>query len=415
MTGGTDGEVVGLASASGPRHARQRARHRRRPRGTGLAGKGMLATAGVALLIAVSAATAAPEHPVALVRRSQHQGTVPPVVLGADGGVVPAVPLPQLPLPPLPPMATGSTPVPVSITTVGTGGAVAVSYVDGIPSIVLAAYQAAATNLARSQPGCHLPVALLAAIGKVESGHARGGRVTANGTALPPILGPVLDGSDGFAAVPDTDHGALDGDPTWDRAVGPMQFLPSTWQRWGSDGNHDGIEDPENVWDASLAAARYLCADDRDLATDSGVAAAILSYNHSAAYLRLVSAWLTAYRGGIVEIADVTPTSVDTAASGATSAPQPATTVPSTPTSPPPTPPVPTAPATTDQPAPPPITPIPTLINPVPTSTTTPAPQPVAPQQPVQGLLCGLQNTLTGLGGLLGLAPPQQPCDTESP
>lgn len=305
-----------------------------------------------------------------------------------------------------------------AVVNVGSGGTVAASYVGGIPAIVLAAYQAAAANLAQSQPNCRLPVALLAAIGKVESGHAHGGRVTANGTAVPPIFGPVLNGSNGVAAVPDTDNGALDGDTTWDRAVGPMQFLPSTWQRWASDGNHDGVADPENVWDASLAAARYLCADGRDLSTEAGIQAAILSYNHSAAYLRLVSAWLTAYRGGIVEVADVTTsatvdTSIQAPAPAGQPAPQPAPATPLPATSAQPGQPV-TNPTTTTQPAPPQVLPSPAGAVPPPT-TTTPVPLPAQPQPPVQSLLCGLQNTLTGLGGLLGLglAPQAGPCEPD--
>lgn len=117
-----------------------------------------------------------------------------------------------------------------------------------------------------ASPGCGLPVALPAAIGKVESGHARGGRVDAGGTALAPILGPVLDGRSGTAAIADTDSGVLDGDAAWDRAVGPMQFIPSTWRRWVADGNGDGRADPENVSDA-----------------------AVLSYNHSAPKVRVTS------------------------------------------------------------------------------------------------------------------------------
>jgi hypothetical protein len=303
--------------------------------------------------------------------------------------MVPTVPPPALPLPPVVVVVPAQPPVPV--------GNVVVSYVGGIPAVVLAAYRDAAAQLAQSQQGCHLPVPLLAAIGKVESGHARGGRVDANGTAVPPILGPVLNGA-GFAAIPDTDHGVLDGDPVWDRAVGPMQFIPSTWRRWAVDGNHDGIADPENVYDASLAAARYLCADGRDLSTAAGTQSAILSYNYSDAYLRLVSAWLAAYQGGIAEVADVvTPSSPATSTPTTVPPPTTSTPVPTTTTIVPPT----TTTTTTKNPPPVSTGPVPP-VGPVTTTLVAPPVQP-----PGQSLLCDLQNTLGGLLGLLPPAPPQ--------
>ncbi|GAA3496975.1 hypothetical protein GCM10019016_040760 [Streptomyces prasinosporus] len=135
---------------------------------------------------------------------------------------------------------------------------------SGIPATVLRAYRAAEASVGRTDPGCRLPWELLAAIGKVESGQARGGAVDRNGTTLGRITGPPLDGR-GFALIRDTDGGAHDGDTVYDRAVGPMQFLPSTWARWGTDGNGDGRADPNNVFDAALAAGHYLCAGDRDL------------------------------------------------------------------------------------------------------------------------------------------------------
>ncbi|NDZ83889.1 lytic transglycosylase domain-containing protein, partial [Streptomyces sp. SID10853] len=174
---------------------------------------------------------------------------------------------------------------------------------SGIPATVLAAYRSAEAQLRRSDRACGLPWQLLAAIGKVESGQARGGAVDPHGTTLAPILGPVLNGS-GFAHIPDTDHGAYDGDTTYDRAVGPMQFIPSTWATWGQDGNHDGKKDPENVFDAALAAGHYLCAGGRDLRSSGGLDSAVLSYNHSDAYLRLVLSWLSFYRNGTHEVPD---------------------------------------------------------------------------------------------------------------
>ncbi|MER7722889.1 lytic murein transglycosylase [Streptomyces sp. NPDC096323] len=173
----------------------------------------------------------------------------------------------------------------------------------GIPSTVLAAYRRAEGTLRHSDPGCRLPWQLLAAIGKVESGHASGGRVDAGGTTLSPILGPVLNGA-GFANIPDTDGGGYDGDKTYDRAVGPMQFIPSTWAHWARDGNGDGRSDPNNVYDASLAAGAYLCAGTRDLSVRAGLDRAILSYNHSDTYLRTVLSWLAFYRNGIHVVPD---------------------------------------------------------------------------------------------------------------
>ncbi|MER7755568.1 lytic murein transglycosylase [Kitasatospora sp. NPDC097643] len=166
-----------------------------------------------------------------------------------------------------------------------------------LPATVFAAYRQAETAAAQRSPGCHLPWQLLAGIGQVESGHANGGQVDAAGTTFTPILGPVLDGN-GFAAIPDTDNGRYDGDPRWDRAVGPMQFIPSTWATWGADANGDGKADPNNVFDAADAAARYLCAGGRDLADPAQLDRAVLSYNNSGEYLRTVRNWMAHYGSG---------------------------------------------------------------------------------------------------------------------
>ncbi|MFG2623547.1 lytic transglycosylase domain-containing protein [Streptomyces sp. NPDC048473] len=176
---------------------------------------------------------------------------------------------------------------------------------SGIPASILAAYKKAEQTLAGSDAACRLPWQLLAAIGKVESGQARGGRVDANGTTFSPILGPVLDGR-GFAMIKDTDNGAYDGDSTHDRAVGPMQFIPSTWATWGQDGNGDSRKDPNNIYDAALAAGHYLCAGSRDLSTATDLDRAVLSYNHSDAYLRTVRSWFDYYKRGTHEIPDGT-------------------------------------------------------------------------------------------------------------
>ena len=64
-------------------------------------------------------------------------------------------------------------------------------------------------------------------------------------------------------------------------AIGWMQFMPSTWDRWGVDANGDGLADPWNAEDAITAAARYLAASGG--ATD--ISRAIFSYNHAQWYV----------------------------------------------------------------------------------------------------------------------------------
>ncbi|MET7321124.1 lytic transglycosylase domain-containing protein [Streptomyces sp. NPDC005549] len=175
----------------------------------------------------------------------------------------------------------------------------------GIPATVLDAYKQAEAELRRSKPGCNLPWQLLAAIGKVESGQARGGRVDAGGTTIGRIIGPQLDGN-GFALIKDTDKGVYDGNSSYDNAVGPMQFIPSTWAWAGRDGNGDGKEDPNNVYDAALAAGHYLCRNGWDLSVQADLDRAILSYNNSQDYLNTVLSWLEHYRRGTHEIPDGT-------------------------------------------------------------------------------------------------------------
>lgn len=198
------------------------------------------------------------------------------------------------------PRTSGTVPNPAEVSVRWSGAGAL-----GIPTVVLEAYQHAAGLTATGDPGCNLGWWVLAGIGHIESGQAEGGRVDAHGTTQGRILGPRLDGHlAGNAVIGDTDHGALDGDPLYDRAVGPLQFIPSTWRQWGVDGNGDGVADPNNVFDAALTAAHYLCAGGRNLAAPAGLRAAILSYNDSAAYLADVLAWAQAYRVGAFAVPD---------------------------------------------------------------------------------------------------------------
>jgi membrane-bound lytic murein transglycosylase B len=165
-----------------------------------------------------------------------------------------------------------------------------------IPVRALRAYAAAAGMANAAAPTCGIGWNTVAAIGFIESGHGThgGGSLTSAGQASRPIVGPSLNG-DGFAAIPDTDDGVLDGDALWDHAVGPMQFIPSTWQMAGQDGNNDGESDPLNIDDAALSAASYLCAGGRDVTTAGGWADAIYSYNQSDYYVSQVRDQATAY------------------------------------------------------------------------------------------------------------------------
>jgi membrane-bound lytic murein transglycosylase B len=161
-----------------------------------------------------------------------------------------------------------------------------VSVLD-IPTRTLDAYLLAERRMAVEAPACRMRWWVVAGIGAVESGHGtyRGAYPGADGNVVPRIIGPRLDGG-AFARIGDTDRGRLDGDTDFDRAVGPMQFIPSTWASSGRDGNGDGVADPHNIYDASYAAAGYLCRGARGAPVDSaeGFAATAWSYNRSRPY-----------------------------------------------------------------------------------------------------------------------------------
>jgi len=165
----------------------------------------------------------------------------------------------------------------------------------GIPVRAVLAYGSATLTLGTQQPGCRIAWNTLAGIGAVESAHGThsGARLLASGTTVPPIRGPALNGK-GVGTIRDSDNGNWDGDRSWDRAVGPMQFIPGTWRRWGTDGSGDGVADPNQIDDAALTAARYLCASG-SMASGDGWRAAILSYNHSDAYVTSVAAMANRY------------------------------------------------------------------------------------------------------------------------
>ena len=167
--------------------------------------------------------------------------------------------------------------------------------------MALAAYRNAERLMALAQPNCGISWNLLAGIGRIESLHANNGATDAHGTAVRPIYGPTLDGSlPGNEII--VQSMAPNGQPTYARAMGPMQFLPGTWARYASDGDGDGKADPQNLFDASLAAARYLCSGGLNLRDQSQVLSAILRYNNSMPYAQNVLGWAAAYATGVVPV-----------------------------------------------------------------------------------------------------------------
>lgn len=181
---------------------------------------------------------------------------------------------------PVPPTAADpAAPDPAWITVVAASA--------GVPERTLQAYAAAELRTRIDDPACDLSWATLAGIGWVESRHG-----TINGNTIGPdgrpaagsIIGVPLNGEGPVAAIPDTDGGALDGDTEWDRAVGPLQFIPTTWARYGVDGDGDGVADPQNIDDAALSAAGYLCANGSPLSDAGQWREAVLTYNASTAY-----------------------------------------------------------------------------------------------------------------------------------
>src|SRR6202044_3309059 len=78
-------------------------------------------------------------------------------------------------------------------------------------------------------------------------------------------------------------------------ALGPMQFEPSTWAVWGTDGfGRTGPPDTMNPYDAVPSAARMLCADGA-AAGGSALRSAVFDYNHADWYVNEVLALAAKY------------------------------------------------------------------------------------------------------------------------
>ena len=218
---------------------------------------------------------------------------------GGDGsgfGEPAPEPLPSWAPPAAPPVAAVTPTGPGITGLVDPAWLAETSEATGIPERALAAYAGAALVKATEIPGCGLSWATLAGVGATESDHGRHGvsRLDATGTATPGIYGVALDGV-GVALIPDSDGGAIDGDADADRAVGPMQHIPQTWRNWHVDGGGDGVEDPQNIDDAVLAAANYLCRASTAFETEDGWRAGIRSYNSPEFYLGTVAKYAIDY------------------------------------------------------------------------------------------------------------------------
>lgn len=167
----------------------------------------------------------------------------------------------------------------------------------GIPDRAFLGYASADLAIEEEQPACGLGWNTLAAIGTVESDNGTYGGATLlpNGYTSKPIIGVPLDGGTfgggTVAAIPDVGHG-------WVHAIGPMQFLPSTWAKWGADADGNGVVSPNQIDDAALAAARYLCASGT-MTNTAGWRAAVFSYNQSNAYVNEVAAIANRYAADV--------------------------------------------------------------------------------------------------------------------
>lgn len=247
----------------------------------------------IAPLLLAAAGGAAPRLPVHMlaVRHTEVVPAAAVTAIGSDpfGPVVVAVerPSPDLHIA----VEMQSAVLPASVNDVGA---------LGIPAIALSAYRNAERMMAASDPGCGLSWNLLAGIGRIESMHANRGATDAVGTAVQPINGPVLDGTlPGNEVVVQSN---VAGQVTYASAMGPMQFLPGTWVRYVSDGNGDGMADPQNLYDSTLAAARYLCSGGLDLREPLQLISAVLRYNNSMPYVRNVLGWADAYATGVAPL-----------------------------------------------------------------------------------------------------------------
>lgn len=200
-----------------------------------------------------------------------------PITAGTPGQS-PSLTLPPLPTPPARPADA------LAAWAERIGAAI------GVPPVAIQAYGYAQLLMQDNDPSCKLAWTTLAGVGEVESfhGQADGAVLATNGRSDPVIIGPVLNGEGGQPRVQDTDAGAFDGDASFDRTMGPLRLSPTMWRTYASDADADGIQDPYDIDDASLALARLLCSATDDLSQLGGWTTALGRYRSGEAYARSV-------------------------------------------------------------------------------------------------------------------------------
>lgn len=151
-----------------------------------------------------------------------------------------------------------------------------------IPPIALSAYRKAEQTMAAAAPGCGVSWSLLAGIGRIEAPRGANIRQT--------------DAPAWHASM----RGNAGGRPA--QAMGPMKLLPGTWSRFASDGDGDGKSDPQNLSDAALTTARYLCSGGLNLRDEAQAVTAVLRYNNSMVFAQNVLGWAAAYATGFAPL-----------------------------------------------------------------------------------------------------------------
>lgn len=119
--------------------------------------------------------------------------------------------------------------------------------------------------------------------------------VNDDGQVIPLLRGLRLADPQWDRTIGDTDGGRLDGTDAEDLAMGPMQILPSRWEQYATDADDDGEADPDNFDDATLTAARMLCAIGGNLEDPAGWAKAVAQFSTAEDFVEQVHAKAEGY------------------------------------------------------------------------------------------------------------------------